>query len=94
MIINIKKLFTIIPNEFAEGSYILTKYENGEFVKSYDIFEDEIMYIRRKVEKEGYIFAKDIDFLEEEITRYQYIINDLKSQIEEAIASGDYIREN
>lgn len=90
---NTKRLYTIVPNEFAEGLYVFTKYENGEFIKSYGILEDEIECMKKEAENEGYTFARDIDFLKEEIARYQYIVDDLKAQLNEAIASGNYVEE-
>lgn len=90
---NTKRLYTIVPSEFAEGLYTFTKYKNEEIVESYGIFSGEIERIKREAENEGYTFARDIDFLKEEIARYQYIVDDLKAQLNEAIASGNYVEE-
>lgn len=88
---NIKKQYTITPSCVDEAIFLFKKYENGKIVESYGILIDEFDSIRQQAEKDGYTYAIDISSIKHEIAVHEGCINALQMQINEFVASGDYV---
>lgn len=88
-----KKQFTMIPNMFDKDIVQVTKYEDGIWQDEYGILPGEMEYIKKNLEAEGWIYSIDVNYLQEQIKKYQDKITNLCQMIGEAIEAGNFILE-
>lgn len=88
-----KKQYTLVPNLFFKDIIQVTKYEDGNWKESYGVLIDEVEHEKKELEKDGWIYSVDVNYLQEQIKNYKDKIKELCQMISEAMESGNYILE-
>lgn len=87
-----KKQFTMVPNDGYHGDIIrVTKYEDGVRKESFCVLDCEVNLTRAELEKDGWIYSVDINFMQKQIDEHQLMIKGLLFTMKDAFHSGNYI---